>query len=71
MNPVQSQSYLDLSVLPDLRPAVLATTPVVVFSENFDTIVWSNASGAQLFGGTTILELLATKLPHDNAVLQQ
>ena len=71
MNQETSQSYLDLSVLPELRTSVLSADPVVVFSENIDTIVWANAAGAQLFGGTGVLDLLSVDLPADNAVLRQ
>ncbi len=71
MNQESSQSYLDLSVLPGLRNAVLSARPTVVFAEEFDSIVWANAAGARLFGGTGVADLLALNLPPNNPVLRQ
>ena len=71
MNQGNSQSYLDLSVLPDLRTCVLTTRPVVVFSENLDAIVWANAAGAQLFGGTGVADLLTLRISSENPLIRQ
>ncbi|MGI9353142.1 MAG: PAS domain S-box protein [Rhizobiaceae bacterium] len=66
-----SQSYLDLSVLPSLRTCVLTTRPVVVFSENLDAVVWANAAGAQLFGGTGLADLLTMRISSENSLIRQ
>ncbi|MEM9277385.1 MAG: PAS domain-containing protein, partial [Pseudomonadota bacterium] len=71
MNQDSSQSYLDLSVLPTLRACVLSNEPVVVFSRNLDDIIWSNAAGARLFGGTGIAEILAMAIPTGHPILVQ
>lgn len=71
MNQGNNQSYLDLSVLPELRADVLSNQPVVVFSEDLKEVVWSNAAGAQLFGGTGIVDLLAMQIPPANPIVKQ
>ncbi|MEO0329558.1 MAG: PAS domain-containing sensor histidine kinase [Pseudomonadota bacterium] len=64
-------SYLDLSVHPVLERDILSVQPVVVFSETLNEIIWSNAAGAKLFGGNTVIDLLAMKLSADNSLVRQ
>ncbi len=64
-------SYLDLSVLPELRPFVLSPDAVAVFREDLSSIIWSNAAGAQLLGGNGIVDLLATSLSNSQSFIKQ
>lgn len=67
----QETSYLDLSVLPELRNRVLSPNAVVVFSEDLHEILWANANGAQLFGGHGVADLLAAKLSDNQSFVRQ
>ena len=71
MSEQNGQSYLDLSVLPGLRESVLSARPVVVFTSTFEKAIWSNAAGAQLFGGTRVADLLMMDIPAANPIIQQ
>ncbi len=67
----QNQSYLDLSVLKELRKHVLSQDAVVLFNHDIDKILWANATGAQLFGGRGVVDLLAAKLSDNQSIIRQ
>ena len=67
----QNQSYLDLSVLTELRRHVLSQDGVVVFNEKIDRIIWANATGAQLFGGRGVVDLLAATISDNQSIVRQ
>ena len=64
-------SYLDLSVLPELRPYVLSADAVALFREDLSSIIWSNAAGARLLGGKGIVDLLSTRLSDSQSFVRQ
>ncbi len=57
--------------MPALRTSLLSYQPVVVFSDTLQNILWSNAAGAQLFGGNGIVDLLAMDIPQSNPLVRQ
>lgn len=67
----QNYSYLDLSVHPDLSPWVLSSEATVLFSGNLQAVYWANASGAQLFGGKGVVELLDANLTDSQTFVRQ
>jgi PAS domain S-box-containing protein len=67
----QNQSYLDLSVLKELRKDVLSHNAVVLFSEQIDQIIWANAGGAKLFGGNGVLDLLSANISSSQSIVRQ
>lgn len=67
----QGHSYLDLSVLPELRTSILSSDGVVLFNSELTSIIWANASGARLFGGKGVADLLRAKLSDDQAMVRQ
>ena len=71
MSNFQGQSYLDLTVIPALRGCLLSYQPVVLFEETLQSVIWSNAPGAQLFGGNGIAELLDLEIPETNPLIRQ
>jgi len=64
-------SYLELSVLAGLRETVLSPLPVVVFSKGLKEVIWANATGAPMFGGKGVADLLALKIPARNPIMRQ
>ena len=64
-------SYLDLSVLPELRPYVLSCDAVALFREDLSSIIWSNAAGARLLGGKGIADLLSARLSDGQSFVRQ
>lgn len=66
-----SHSYLDLSVLKELRNCVISSDAVVLFNSQVDEIIWANAAGAQLFGGRGVVDLLSTKITESQSVVKQ
>ncbi len=67
----QNQSYLDLSVLKELRKHVLSQDAVVLFNPEIDKILWANATGAQLFGGRGVVDLLSATLTDNQSIVRQ
>lgn len=67
----QEYSYLDLSVHKKLRRYVLSQDAVVVFNSDIDSIIWANASGAELFGGRGVVDLLAMEISNSQIIVQQ
>jgi len=67
----QNQSYLDLSVLKDLRKHVLSQDAVVVFNNQIDSIIWANALGAELFGGRGVVDLLSATITDSQSIVRQ
>lgn len=67
----QNQSYLDLSVLKDLRKHVLSQDAVVVFNDKIDRIIWANAIGAELFGGRGVVDLLSATITDSQSIVRQ
>lgn len=67
----QNQSYLDLSVLKELRKHVLSQDAVVLFNQTIDKILWANAAGAQLFGGRGVVDLLSATLSDNQSIVRQ
>ena len=67
----QNQSYLDLSVLKELRHHVLSQDAVVLFNQSVDKILWANATGARLFGGRGVVDLLSAKLSDNQSIVRQ
>ena len=64
-------SYLDLSVLPELRTCVLSQDAVVLFRNDLKAILWANAAGAKLFGGEGVVDLLSATLSDNQSVVRQ
>jgi len=67
----QDHSYLDLSVLPELRNSILSPDAVVLFRKDLLGIIWANANGARLFGGRGVVDLLNAKLSEDQSIVRQ
>ena len=67
----QNQSYLDLSVLKELRKHVLSQDAVVVFNDKIDSIIWANAFGAELFGGRGVVDLLSATITDSQSIVRQ
>jgi len=67
----QNHSYLDLSVLKELRHCIISNDAVVLFNEDVDQIIWANAAGAKLFGGRGVVDLLATRITESQSVVSQ
>ena len=67
----QNQSYLDLSVLKELRHHVLSQDAVVLFNHSVEKILWANATGARLFGGRGVADLLSAKLSDSQSIVRQ
>lgn len=67
----QRHSYLDLSVLKELRHSVLSKDAVVVCNELVTEIIWANAAGAQLFGGKGIVDLISTNISESQTIIRQ
>ena len=55
----------------ELRHKAMSRQAVVVYSAALDRVIWANASGAALFGGTTIGPFLAAKIKSKHPFLQQ
>ncbi|MGI9365879.1 MAG: ATP-binding protein [Rhizobiaceae bacterium] len=68
--------YLDLTVLPELRPHVISSCAVVLFDSGeesgggLDHILWANGEGANLLGSSAVRELLEGELS-PNAVMKR
>ncbi len=67
----QNQSYLDLSVIKELRKHVLSQDAVVLFNQDINKIIWANASGAQLFGGRGVVDLLSASISDSQSIVRQ
>jgi len=67
----QDHSYLDLSVLPDVSEHILSPAPVVLINQELNGILWANAAGARLFGGTGVVQLLAAALNESQSFTRQ
>ncbi|MEM8650696.1 MAG: PAS domain S-box protein [Pseudomonadota bacterium] len=64
-------SYLDLSVLPELRHCILSNEAVVLFNKDLRSLLWANAAGAKLFGGQGVEDLLNVTLSDNQSVIRQ
>ncbi len=64
-------SYLDLSVLPELRHCILSNEAVVLFNKDLRSLLWANAAGAKLFGGQGVADLLNVTLSDNQSVIRQ
>ena len=69
--PGTSYSYLDLTVLPELRRKVLSGDAAILFSSDMLGLSWANAAGALLFGGAGIAEMIASPLNANQPFVQQ
>jgi len=67
----QDHSYLDLSVLPEISRHILSPAPVVLIKKDLSAILWANAAGARLFGGTGVVQLLAATLNETQSFTRQ
>jgi len=67
----QNHSYLDLSVLRELRHYIISDDAVVLFNGDIDQILWANAAGAKLFGGSGVVDLLSTRITESQSVISQ
>ena len=67
----QNQSYLDLSVIKELRKHVLSQDAVVVFNDKLNSIIWANALGAELFGGRGVVDLLSATITDNQSIVRQ
>lgn len=67
----QDHSYLDLSVLPEISEHILSHAPVVLIKQDLSAILWANAAGARLFGGTGVVQLLAASLNESQSFTRQ
>ncbi len=50
--------YLDLTVLPEVRPHVISSRAVVLYDEAFESILWANGEGTNLLGSSGLRDLL-------------
>ncbi len=66
-----SPSFLDLTAHSELRPKVISPDAVVVFASGLDRILWANAAGAALFGGSSIADLIDTRLSDRHPLVRQ
>ncbi|MEP1209112.1 MAG: ATP-binding protein [Rhizobiaceae bacterium] len=63
--------YLDLTVLPEIRPHVITSRAVLLFDKAFQTILWANGEGASLLGSPVLRDLLDGELAMNPAMQRQ
>lgn len=63
--------WLDCIANTPLQDAVLSKQAVIVVSGDLKQILWANTSGASLFGGMSVLEILDTRFDADHPFLRQ
>ena len=54
-----------------LLPFILSREAVIIYSPKLEKIIWSNASGANLFGGRSVTEFLTVDIVPDHPFLHQ
>ena len=64
-------SFLDYTVMPFLRKKVISSDAAVLFSEDFSKVLWANAIGTKLFGGSNVIDLLETGLSQSHPLVRQ
>ncbi|MEC9343135.1 MAG: hypothetical protein VYD64_04735, partial [Pseudomonadota bacterium] len=69
--PGSRYSFLDLTVLAELRRRVLAPEATVLFAGDMLSVLWANAPGAALFGGTDLAELIDVVLSPTQPFVRQ
>lgn len=50
--------YLDLTVLPEIRPYVVASNAVLLFDTQLQSVFWTNGEGARLIGSDAVRSVL-------------
>lgn len=63
--------YLDLTVLPEIRPHVITSRAVILFDDGFSTVHWANGEGASLLGLPVLRDLLDGELSLNAAMSRQ
>ena len=63
--------YLDLTVLPEIRPHVITSRAVILFDTGFSTVLWANGEGAGLLGSPVLRDLLDSDLSLNAAMSRQ
>ncbi len=64
-------SYLDISVMADIRDLVVDQRCAVLFSENFDRVYWLNGHGATLLGENTIRDVIEREFQNNDTMMRQ
>lgn len=63
--------YLALTSMPQLGSRVLDNEAAVLFSAHLDEVLWANAAGARLFGGTGLRTLLESPISATQPFIKQ
>ena len=63
--------YLDLTVLPDIRPHVISASAAVLFDKDISQVLWANGEGANYIGSPAIRFALEGNLRVNPAMLRQ
>ncbi len=63
--------YLDLTVLPDIRPHVISASAAVLFDADLSQVLWANGEGANYIGSPAIRQALEGRLSINPAMLRQ
>ncbi|MEL6783378.1 MAG: HAMP domain-containing sensor histidine kinase [Pseudomonadota bacterium] len=63
--------YLDLTVMPALRAHAVSARAAVLFSADMDTVLWTNAMGAQLLGADNARAALDGAMNADRTMMRQ
>ena len=63
--------YLDLTVLPEIRPHVITSRAVMLYDDGFTTVLWANGEGTSLLGSPVLRDLLNSKLSLNAAMSRQ
>ncbi len=69
--PGSRYSFLDLTVLAELRRRVLAPEATILFDADMHAVLWANAPGAALFGGTDLAEIIGIPLSPSQPFVRQ
>ncbi|MCB1462415.1 MAG: PAS domain S-box protein [Nitratireductor sp.] len=69
--PGSRYSFLDLTVLAELRRRVLSPEATILFGDDMHAVLWANAPGAALFGGTDLAELIDLPLGQTQPFVRQ
>ncbi|MCG6857922.1 MAG: PAS domain S-box protein [Salaquimonas sp.] len=69
--PESRYSFLDLTVLAELRRRVLSPEATILFDGDMHGVLWANAPGSTLFGGTDLAELIGLPLSQTQPFVRQ
>ena len=63
--------YLDLTVLPNIRPHVISASAAVLFDKELSQVLWANGEGANYIGSPAIRQALEGNMSINPAMLRQ